>query len=368
MNKIKILIVIGSLDYSNGITNYAINYYKKIDKNKFEMDFIVHDQIKNKFYNLLKENGSNVFLLDNITIKNFFKIYKNVEEIMKNKKYDIVHCHLLNISFLYFCLAKKYKIESRIIHSHATKYAEKKNRVLRNMVLGKIGIKMSTAKFACSELAGKFLYKNKKFIVINNAIDIDKFTFNETIRKIIRKKLKINNEIVIGHIGRFSEQKNHKFLVDLLSDLNSNQKNYRLMLLGDGHLFKEIVEYSKSRGVYGEIYFIGNVDNPSDYYNAFDFFTLPSWFEGLPVVGIEAQANGLPCLFSNTITKELGLNGNVYFLPIDDRNKWIEHIENNRSIRCNDLSCKIRYDYDIKYQVEKLEKSYRDSYNLKKQK
>lgn len=361
MDKIKILIVIGSLDYSNGITNYAINYYRKLDKNKFEIDFVVHDCIKNKFYDLIIENGGKVFLLDNIKFSKLPQIYKEVKKIMQNKKYDIVHCHLLNIAFLYFGLAKKYGIQSRIIHSHATKYAEKKTRVFRNMILGKIGIKMSTSKFACSNLAGKFLYKNKKFVIINNAINIDKFSFKESVRNKIRKNLKINNEIVIGHIGRFSEQKNHKFLVDLLYELNSKSSKYKLVLLGDGHLFNDIVEYSKNKGVYDDICFIGNVDNPSDYYNVFDLFALPSLFEGLPVVGIEAQANGLPCIFSDTITKELELNKNVYFFPISEVSKWQEQIENINLIRCNQLSYKLVNDYDINIQTEKLEKSYIDS-------
>lgn len=361
MDKIKILIVIGSLDYSNGITNYAINYYRKLDKNKFEIDFIVHDCIKNKFYDLINKNGGEVFLIDNITIRNLPKIYKDVEKIIKNKKYDVVHCHLLNISFLYFSLAKKYGIKTRIIHSHATKYAEKKTRVLRNMILGKIGINMSTTRFACSGLAGEFLYKNRKFVIINNAINIDKFLFEESIRNKIRKSFNIKNEVVIGHIGRFSEQKNHKFLIDLLYELNSNHIKYKLMLLGDGHLFNDIVEYSKNKGVYDDIYFIGNVDNPSDYYNAFDLFVLPSLFEGLPVVGIEAQANGLPCFFSDTITKELELNKNVCFLPINELNTWKEQIKNNKFSRCSDLSYKLRTNYDINIQAKKLEKSYVES-------
>lgn len=364
MNKIKILTIIGSLDYSNGITNYAINYYRKLDKRKFEMDFIVHDYVKNKFYALIKQNNSNIYLMDNITIKNIPKIYTDAEKIIKNKKYDIIHCHLLNISFLYFILAKKYGIKSRIIHSHATKYAEKKTRAFRNMILGKIGIKLSTKKFACSTLAGNFLYKNKKFVVINNAIDINQFLFKESTRKKIRNGLKITDEIVIGHIGRFSEQKNHKFLIDLLYKLNCDSNKYKLMLLGDGHLFNDIVEYSKKIGVYNDIYFIGNVDNPSDYYNAFDIFVLPSLFEGLPVVGIEAQANGLSCIFSNTITNELKLNKNVCFLPINDVNKWKEQIESNKIIRCNDISDKLKQEYDINSQIKKLEQSYKESLNI----
>lgn len=360
MDKIKILVVIGSLDYSNGITNYAINYYRKLDKNKFEMDFVVHDCVKNKFYDLIKENGGEVFLIDNITIKSISKIYKNVEKIMKSKKYDIVHCHLLNISFLYFILAKKHGIQSRIIHSHATKYAEKKTRVFRNMILGKIGIKISTAKFACSNLAGKFSYKNDKFVVINNAIDIDKFSFKESIRYKIRNNLKINNEIIIGHVGRFSEQKNHKFLIDLLYELNCNHKKYKLMLLGDGHLFNNVVEYSKCKGVYDDIYFIGNVDNPCDYYNAFDLFILPSFFEGLPVSGIEAQANGLPCLFSNTITKEIKLNDNVKFLEINKKEDWCKNIIESDLTRTSiENNYKIEK-FDIRKESKVLENKYKE--------
>ena len=358
MKKIKILIVIGSLDYSNGITNYAMNYYKKIDKDKFEMDFIVHDKVKNDFVDLIKENGNDIYFLDNISIRKMPIFYSEINKIMKAKKYDIIHCHLLNISFLYFDIAKKNNIKIRIIHSHASKYAEKKSRIFRNMILGKIGISLSTAKFACSKLAGEFLYKNKCYTIINNAIVIDKYRYNNEKRKKVRSDYNLNNEIVIGHIGRFSEQKNHIFLIDLLSELNKNKSNYKLMLLGNGHLMNEIINYSKQKGVYDDILFVGNVHNPYDYYNAFDIFVLPSLFEGLPVVGIEAQANGLPCLFADTITKEVTCNKNVNFLPLNEKEKWKELIHSCKLTRIEKIEQKLEEEYNIDKQTKKIEQEY----------
>lgn len=363
MKKIKILVVIGTLNYSNGITNYAINYYKNIDKTKFEIDFAVHHDVKNEFYNYIKQCGNNVYLLDNISIGKMHKIYKNVKKIMLEKKYDIIHCHLLNISFLYFFAAKKYNVKVRIIHSHATKYAEKKIRAIRNMLLGKIGLLLSNKKFSCSNLAGKFLYKQKKYVLVNNAIELKKYKFNEKKRKEIRKKYNVNDEVIIGHIGRFSEQKNHRFLIELLEKLNIRYPNkYKMMLIGDGHLYDEIINNAKQKNVYDNIIFIKNINNTCDYYNAFDIFVLPSFFEGLPVVGIEAQANGLPCIFSNAITNEVKINENVIFLPINDTKEWSNIIEENRYKRCVKLSNKIIDDYDIEVQAKKLEEEYKKSF------
>lgn len=358
MDKIRILMVIGSLDYANGITSYAMNYYRKINKKKFQIDFIVHDLFKNKYYDLIRENGSNVYLLDCISVKRFPQFYRQIDEIMRTERYDIVHCHLLNISFLYFMLAKKNGIRTRIIHSHATKYAEKSSRVLRNMVLGKIGLRLSTDRFACSDMAGRFLYKNKEYTVINNAIDMQKFSFSNSKRDAIRAELNIGDEIVVGHIGRFSEQKNHRFLIDLLIRLKKIDKKYRLVLLGDGHLFDTIRKYAIEKGVDEDVCFVGNVDNPDDYYNAFDLFILPSLFEGLPVVGIEAQANGLPCLFANTITEELKYNDNVTFFPIDEIEDCVNLIQNTIFYRTDYLAPMLAENYDVDSQVRKLESVY----------
>ena len=356
MSKIKILMIIGTLDYSNGVTNYTINYLKKINKELFQVDFIVHDNIKNNFYNTIVDCGGKVYFMDNISARKIPQFYKNIDEIMSKEKYDIVHCHLLNISFLYFILAKKYKIKIKIIHSHATKYAEKRSRILRNFLLGKIGLHLSNTKFACSNLAGKFLYKNKKYYLINNAIDINKYEFNKKKYEELRNKLKISNKIVLGHIGRFSEQKNHMFLIDILAELNDEK--YTLVLLGSGHLVDSVKEYAKEKNVFNNIVFVGNVDNPYDYYNVFDYFLLPSFFEGLPVVGIEAQANGVPCIFSDTITKEVKCNNNIRFLSINSVDEWVKLIRNNEIKRLNSPSTYLKENYDIEMQVKKLENIY----------
>lgn len=355
---IKILYVIGTLDYCNGITSYAINYYNMLYK-EFQIDFAVHEtENKNsEYYSDIIAKGSKIFFMGNASKKNLISLPKKIKKILNDNKYDIVHCHLLNLSPFYFYECKKNGIINRVLHSHATKYAEKKSRILRNKILGSLGKKMSTCNIACSNKAGEFLFKHKEYFVINNGIVAEKYYFNKEKRNEYRNKRKLNG-FVVGHIGRFSEQKNHIFLLNSFNSAYLKEKNIYLVLVGNGPLFESIKSYSKKLACFNNIIFEGEVSNVYDIISAFDLFVLPSLFEGFPVVSVEAQFNGVPLIMSSEITKECKLNDNVEFLNLNQE-VWSNAIINAVNLnakRCS-LSKKLE-NYDIKVCYKKLSNIY----------
>lgn len=233
-----------------------------------------------------------------------------------------------SIGFVFFAVAKKNGVKIRIAHSHNSQTDKTlKGRLKRLMMLPYKYI--STHNWACATEAGKFLYGNKQFEVIPNAIDIKKFKFDQNIRNRLREELGFdNNDIVLGHIGRFNIQKNHDFLIDLMSKLKHKNNKFKLVLIGDGELKNEIKNKVIKKSLEKNIIFLGTKSNVCDYYNVMDMFLLPSLFEGLPVVGIEAQANGIKCLFSDVITKEVVLSDCIELLPLNI-DIWLEKIVNN---------------------------------------
>ena len=189
--------------------------------------------------------------------------------------------------------------------------------------------------------------------IINNAIDIEKFIFNQNIREKIRKQLNVEDKFVIGHIGRFSYQKNHEFLVDMFKNISNENSEAVLLLIGEGNLKEKIVQKVKENNLEEKVIFLGTVKNINEIMQAMDVFVLPSYYEGLPVVGIEAQASGIDCFFSDTITTELKINDNVKFLNINNTKEWCENIMKiaHRNKQCSD---KLINDYDIKNCINKI--------------
>ena len=234
--------------------------------------------------------------------------------------------------------------------------------------------------FACSELSGRWLFrekafKNNKIKIINNAIDLEKFKFNKEIRNKIREKLDIlEDTLLIGHIGRFVTQKNHEFLIEVFNDIYKGRKNSKLILIGQGNLKKKIVKKVEELGLKDNVIFTGQINNVSDYYNAMDIFILPSLYEGLPVVGIEAQANGLLCEFSTDMTKETKVLNTTRFISLKETpENWAKIIlEDYKNFKRKDSFDEMtENNFNIIKEAKKLEEYYiekrkninEDSYN-----
>ena len=358
MEKIRVL-QIGMYDHIGGIETYLMNYYRNINKNMIQFDFInMYNHLC--FETEIKELGGRIYNVCNVK-NNPIKYCIELYNILINENYKIVHINMLSAAnILPILISKLAKIPNIIIHSHNSNIPKGMIRKILHLINKNIINKLATIFWACSETAGKWLFGNKvKFEIINNAISIREFKYDEKIRENIRKKLKLENKFVIGHVGRFSEQKNHIYIIKVFQELLKKENNAILLLVGSGGLLEKFEKMTKEMRIDKKIMFIGEKNNIEKYYQAMDIFILPSQFEGFPVVGIEAQVNGLPCIFSNTITKEIKCNKNIEFIGISDKEIriWTDTIlKMKKSGRNFDLSNIKKY--DIKQEAVKLQEKY----------
>lgn len=359
MNKPIRILQIGMHDKIGGVETYLMNYYRNIDKSKIQFDFI-NPYTRLCFEDEIKALGGKIYRVANMK-KNPLKYYRKIKKIIKENKYEIVHINLLSLAnVLPILAAKNGGAQKIILHSHNASTPHGLLRKMLNKINKKIALRNSTNLFACSELAGRWMFGgDKDFTLINNAIDLDRFRYNENKRMKIRRKLNIEYKFVIGHIGRFSEQKNHIFLVEIFSEVVKKNDNVVLLLIGDGELKPKIKEKVKALNIERNVIFMNPVSNPEDYYQAMDIFILPSLFEGLPVVGIEVQASGTNCIFSNKITNELNLTEFCKFIDLNDKKEtWCKYILNSNFKKNAIDNTKLIENYDIKKESKKIEDIY----------
>lgn len=349
---LKILFVLPSITQTNGICSFVFNYISHLDKNNFKISVLATDLRPSKYYiNLAQKLNVKLILTRNPGEVGFKKWYRELRNFFKKNHYfDIIYSNVANQSMFIFHLAKKYGIKKRIIHSHSTSSADIFTHKIRNNILNRIMLRYVTNCFACSIAAGKALYGKREFVVINNAIDYSKFVFNSEYRHLVRKSHSIKNEdIVVGFVGRFVPQKNLKFFVDLA---NNTSHNIKFLMIGNGPMKKDLLYEVASLGLDERFIFVEECNCVEKYYSAMDIFALPSFFEGLPVSGIEAQISGLTCIFSKTITDEAKIIDKTYFLSIDNVKEWTDKIES-----FNDYSrdVVINEKYDISIQAKLFE-------------
>lgn len=352
----KVLYVVKNLRLANGVASYIMNYYRKFRKENVRMDFLIISDVPSSYYDEIKEDGNNIYILPSYK-KNICKVYSYLNNLLKTEKYDIVHCNTVNSGSLVLKLAKKNNIPVRILHSHATQNGDKISKRIIGTFFKIIAIKNANVYFACSKYAGTSLFKNKKFTVIPNAINIDKFSFDKKIREDIRKNEKVSaNELLIMTVGRITKQKNPFFIVDIIEKIKEINENVRLWWFGSGDLDDDIKRYISGKDLQNNIKLFGSILNVNQYYSAADIFILPSLYEGLPVVGIEAQMSGLPSLFSDTITDETKISKGCLFLSIESAEIWANKIldisrYNNREENILSLDKNL---YDISFQYKNM--------------
>lgn len=354
-DKIRILQIVPIMR-SAGIENFIMNVYRNIDTNKIQFDFLVHSSKKQEFDDEIESKGGKIFRLTYKDDKNIFKYIRDLNDFFKDhKEYKIVHGEMQSMMPLYLYIAKKNKVPIRIAHSHNSNY----EKTIKGYILhlfSKFSGKFATDLWACSKTAGEYMYKNRNYEIIHNAIDTGKFAYNENMRKKLRKEKNIDDKFVIGHIGRFDLQKNHEFLIDIFNEIQKIEPNSILISIGCGDRQKIIEEKVKKLNLQTKVIFEGTVSNSYDYYQAMDCFILPSKYEGLPLVGVEAQISGLSCFFSDSITDELKLSDNAYFISLNlSAKEWANIIiDKRKSFR------KTNYfeDYDLKKESEKIVNRY----------
>ena len=361
MEMMKVCHVVSGLK-AGGVESMILNYCSLLDKNKYDFHILYQHDPSDKNVKEFEEIGFKLYRIPS-KIKHPFKNFFCTYNYLKNEKIDIVHCHMTLMNFIPLIAAKRLKIKNRICHSHNSD-VRKKNFIVKliEKILKFICAKYSTTLVACGDDAGKYMYGNKEFIILNNALNLAKYEFDLEKRLSIRKKHNIDDDcIVVGHIGRFTEQKNHKFIVEIISSLINKNLNMKFMLLGDGELKKEIEQLVLDKNIQDSVIFTGIVPNTNEYYSAFDLFILPSVWEGLPVVAIEAQASGLPCIFSDNIDKKCIIDKSkscMLQLVIDDwKSKITEVISGSAERKINKAEFQKR-GLDINEQAQILDNLY----------
>lgn len=336
MNPIRVLHVLGGLDLG-GAESFVMSLYRAIDKNAVQFDFVKHVQKKGVFEDEIVANGGRIFKCPQYTGKNHFAYCKWWNEFLKNhKEYHIIHGHVRSTAAVYLRIAKKYGITT-IAHSHSTSNGSGFSAFIKNIMQYPIR-NIADYLFACSDEAGKWLYgkdiiSKENYYTIPNGIDLDKFAFDEKKRQTMRLKLNIKpSDFVLGHVGRMVAPKNHKFLVQLFSEYHKRNKKSKLLLVGDGELFEIIKNKCNKLGLSKDVIMPGNKINTEDYYQAMDLFVFPSLWEGLGIVAIEAQANGLPCLISENVPKDVLLTKHIKALPLKSVDDWVQSCNNIRQL------------------------------------
>lgn len=332
--KIKVLQIAGGFRksvngkvVSGGVPSFLNNYYTKMDTSKIHFDFMaVRNQCFEPYRDEFEKLGAKLYALNIQTdgIKRFITTISKLSKFLKENHYDAVHINMGSFFPVLTCAiaAKKAKVNNIIAHSHSSGKYSKKKRIMANIFAPLLTF-FADQYCACSVVAAENLFsksiiKNKKYQVIRNAIDVEKFTYDKKTRENMRTDLGLTDELVVGHVGRFVEVKNHDFLIDFFGEFNKRVKNSKLLLLGDGELKSTIEDKVKRLGLVEQAIFMGQQKNIHNYYQVMDIFMMPSFLEGFPIVGMEAQSTGLPSYLSSSITKEAKVTDLCRFFNLKD--------------------------------------------------
>ena len=324
--KVKVLEINGYAMLYRGAEILLLNIYREMDKDEIQMDFLTPHNCRNdQMRKEIESRGGKIYELNAIDKPLLNKlVFFSLIRFIKTHQYDIVHIHTGSIVYMALaCLAAKTAgAKAIIVHSHnsADVSTGKTGLGWKVKICRPIIQKCSDYKWACSDKAAEYMFGvNQDAYIMNNGIYLDDFVYSEESRIKVRNELRIKeNEVVIGHVAQFTKVKNHKFLIDIFEQLSNRCDKVRLLLVGCGELSEYIQKYAADRGLEDKVIFYGISKNVPELLSAMDVFVLPSYFEGLPVVGIEAQCSGLPCFISSNVTKQLDLTGNIKFLPIDE--------------------------------------------------
>ena len=325
--KKRVLIAFIGSGRDGGVDQYLLRLISDLNLDQYSIDFLTNS--KNQDLSAwLEEKGMNLYEVHSSVAP--VKQYKDIKQIMKKNKYDVFY---LNISTAIPCAgmvaAKHTGIKNRIVHSHSSGL-DNENKYVRffmtfiHNVCKRILSKEALVYVACSEKAGEWLYTKKvmqspDFFVLHNAVQTEKFVFQEDTRDKVREQYGVQDKKVIIQVANFSYPKNHEFTLRVFKRILEQNSKYVLWLIGSGEKEDKIKELAKVYGIEKHIVFYGQVSNVADYLQASDCFILPSWFEGYPISALEAQVNGLPCLMSCNVTKESKIIPNCKFLPLDER-------------------------------------------------
>lgn len=364
---IRVLQILGIVG-GGGVEAVIMNYYEHINRDKVQFDFIVHENNIVDITDKVSKMGGRVYKVPAYN-KNPVGFMWAVYKIIKAHHYQIVHSNMNTLSVFSLFPAWLAGAKIRILHNHSTSVASEKVRDFIKKILRPLAKLFSNKYFACSEYAAQWMFGDKavhngKVTIINNAIDLKKYSYDKNLRDKLRKSLGITDEFVIGHVGRFMYQKNHNFLIEIFNEVLKVLPNSKLVLIGEGPMKYDIESKACSMGVKDQIIFLGLRDDVNKLYNIMDAFCFPSRYEGLGMVIVEAQANGLPIVMSDCIPKESILYSNLIKLCNlhDGAKVWSKELEliskNKCHIRKVENKRFLINRFDIQTEAKKLEQIY----------
>lgn len=347
---------------SDGILSCVVDYMAAMDKSDVDVRVLATNNAEALAVQKVEQSGCTVHSIPyrkEHIIKYFLELYRYISE----EKIDIVHVHgssaIMSVELLAASLAG---CKVRIAHSHNTTC----DHTIADKLLRPIFNKAYTVAFACGKEAGRWMFQSRHFTIIPNGRDIKKYQYDVNKRQQYRNELNVTDDsLVIGHVGSFNRQKNHKYLVHIFYELYRRNIDAYLVLIGSGETMRDIKKLVQKLSLEKNVIFLGNSDKVSAYLSAFDIMLLPSLYEGLPMVVIESQINGLPCIVSDTVTKECKITSTVSFESIKQHPViWAMDIchlklpdrEKNRESALTQVR---EAGYDIAAGAERLKKIYR---------
>ncbi len=358
---IRVLHVVSSLGVGSGIMSCLMNYYRFIDREKVQFDFLSFRKTDNTYEDEILRLGGRIYRCSKPSPIGGF--LKEIDAFFAEHEdqYRIVHCHPIYCTAFFAVPAKRHGVKHIIQHSHTTKLSDNPLSALRNWVVNALFGRLATDYAACSEEAkALFWWKKAEDVkLMPNAIDYERFRFSRESRNRIRKELGIGDgELVLGHVGRFSPEKNHGFLLKVFEAVFAKYPQTKLLLVGDGATMDQVQQKANDLSCGKNVIFVGRHGRIEDYYCAMDVFLLPSRFEGLGIVLVEAQASGLPCFSSDVVPDAANISESVQFLPLKKGEEyWASKIENH--VSRDRSSCLLQGRLDIRTEVMNLVQYYR---------
>ena len=357
---IRVLHMIASLDVG-GSQTMMMNIYRKIDREKIQFDFVIDRPEETYFAGEIRELGGRVYTLPAFRGTNAGEIRRDWNNFFyTHPEYHILHSHVRSYASLYLPVAKAHGVKT-IIHSHSTSTGGGVKGAVKSVMQLPLRHQADVL-MACSRDAGEWLYgkracQSERFVLLPNGIDTDRFLLPPGTREHYRRELGLEGRWVIGNVGRFYDVKNHTFLLDVFAEVRAREPRASLLLVGVGPLQQQMAQKAVDLGVAEDVIMTGNRTAVPELLGAMDVFAFPSLWEGLPMTVVEAQAAGLPCVLSDTITKEVDVSPLVEYLPLGDAGAWADALLTRRP-RLNAVAAIRRAGFDIRSSAQRLTEIY----------
>lgn len=326
---IRVLQVFAALD-SGGVSNFVMNTYRRIDRDKVQYDFAITAGKKAMFDDEAKALGARLFYFDD-----GISLTDNLKNVLTNEgNIDAVHSHVFFYSGLVLRTAKKYGVPVRIAHAHNAHTGESGSMLrkayeatMRYMIRKNSTVMMGCSEKACLYVFGESSMDDERTIVMPDGIDCERFEFNEEIRKSVREEYGLTDKFVVGHVGHFNPAKNHEKILNVFAETARRRNDAALLLVGDGELEKDVRQKAEELGISDRVVFAGAHKDVENMYQAMDVFLFPSKYEGFGMAMIEAQANGLACVASDVVPYDTNADGRAAYLPLEAEDEiWADAV------------------------------------------